>query len=688
MLDLRAVGLGLALCLPAAAQLSDLQPGPNFPVAATPLGNDHVDNIASGDLDGDGDLDLVFANGGNSGNQQNRIYINQGGLQGGQQGDFVDETALRLSWIGVDLSRDVELVDFDADGDLDFFIANSGNGPFFGQPSRFWTNQGGLQGGTVGHFVDESDLRWGQLASVDTADQVFGNDTGPFGEWSCDCDFADLDDDGDPDLFQSAYGPVLDGTRHSRVFLNDGAGVFNELWPWADPGADIALHSLDLELADYDGDFDIDVAISSRDSQARVYANNLYEPVGTTPFTDVTQSALLDQGAAMANNNNYSFETGDLDGDDDFDLWAVNYVTSNEYVLVNVSEAGAIRFELEAWVAGQTGSIDTDVDLLDYDGDGDLDATVANFVGANPLFQSGLAQGIAPGPGLFQRTGTTDGGSTAAWPEFPAVGNQNATWDNHVADVDGDGDPDVLVGNQGAEPTRLLENTLGVPDTHAPRIVSVTSLPSQSVGESTVIHVRLDDNAPWYEADRASTTLLYQVDLGPELEWPMRSQGGRQFRAELPSGVQGAVRYRVRAVDAGGNTALSATQAFLKGGLPWEDLGDALHGDLQPWLLGAGPLLAGSPGALFVGGAQPSSPISLLVSLASTPTPFKGGTLHTVPLLLHVDLSSDAEGAATIPFVWPLGMPSGLTLWYQAGLLDPGAPSGIGLTNALRATTP
>ncbi len=684
----RVVGLALLLSPLATGQLTDLQPGPNFPLSAAPLGSDHVDNIASGDLDGDGDLDLVFANGGNSGNEQNRIFINQGGLQGGVQGDFVDETALRFAALAVDLSRDVELVDYDLDGDLDVFIANSSPGPFFGQPSRFWTNQGGLQGGATGFFVEESDQRWGQLISVPTLDQVTQADVGPFAEWSCDCDFADFDDDGAPDLFLSSYGPNLLGTRDSRIFLNDGGGVFNELWPWADPGADVRLHTLDVELADFDGDFDIDVAISSRDSQARIFANNLYAPLGSSPFTDVTQSALLDTGATMANNNNYAFETGDLDGDDDFDIWAVNYVTSSEYVLENTSEAGAIRFERAQWVLGQTGAIDVDADLLDYDGDGDLDATTANFVGVNPLFLSGLAQGVAPGPGLFHRTGTTAGGSAAPWPEFPAVGNQNISWDSHVADVDGDGDPDVLVGNHGSEPTRLMLNSLGVPDVHAPRVVVVSPLGQPVPLQATVIHARLTDNAPWYVVDATATTLLYRVDLGPELEVPMRPQGGQQFRAVLPAEIAGAIRYRVRAVDPGGNTAVSATQAFLKGSPAWDDLGDTLAGDSHAWLLGTGSLSGGTSGALLLGGAEAFAPISVLVSIASTPTPFKGGTLHPVPVSFQVDLLTDGEGAVTLPFDWPVGLPAGVSVWFQAALHDTGAVQDVGLSNALRGTTP
>jgi len=71
--------------------------------------------VGLGDIDGDGDPDLVI---GNSSDEQNRIYINDG------SGVFTDETATRLPAY-LDTTSDTELFDVDLDGDLDIIFANA-----------------------------------------------------------------------------------------------------------------------------------------------------------------------------------------------------------------------------------------------------------------------------------------------------------------------------------------------------------------------------------------------------------------------------------------------------------------------------------------------------------------------------------------------------------------------------------
>jgi hypothetical protein len=50
-------------------------------------------------------------------------------------------------------------------------------------------------------------------------------------DFSCDCDFGDLDNDGDLDLVHSSYGGVFGGDVPTRIFLNDGLGFFKEFNP-------------------------------------------------------------------------------------------------------------------------------------------------------------------------------------------------------------------------------------------------------------------------------------------------------------------------------------------------------------------------------------------------------------------------------------------------------------------------
>ena len=76
----------------------------------------------------------------------------------------------------------------------------------------------------------------------------------------------------------------------------------------------------------------------------------------------------------------------------------------------------------------------------------------------------------------------------------------------------------------------------------------------------------------------------------------------------------------------------------------------------------------------------------LWTSVASTPTPFFGGTLKTVPVQAAFGLVTSPTG--TIPISFVSGLPSGFELWVQYGIDDPAAIFGVALSNALKGTVP
>ncbi|MCI0340459.1 MAG: VCBS repeat-containing protein [Planctomycetales bacterium] len=83
--------------------------------ARLPTDTDPTVDIASGDVDGDLDRDLVMGNDG----AQCRLYLNNG------SGVFTDATGTRLPTL-VAPTRDVALVDVNGDGDRDLLLANGG----------------------------------------------------------------------------------------------------------------------------------------------------------------------------------------------------------------------------------------------------------------------------------------------------------------------------------------------------------------------------------------------------------------------------------------------------------------------------------------------------------------------------------------------------------------------------------
>ena len=123
---------------------------------------------------------------------------------------------------------------------------------------------------------------------------------------------------------------------------------------------------------------------------------------------------------------------------------------------------------------------------------------------------------------------------------------------------------------------------------------------------------------------------------------------------------------------------------------PWTSLESGLVGLTGvPSLVGNGTLVPGSSGVLGLTNARPGALSALFVSLASTPTPFKGGVLVTVPVTLTVYLLTNPLGSIQIPWAaWPGGLPSATSLYFQYAIKDLAAVQGVALSNGLKATTP
>ncbi len=87
----------------------------------------------------------------------------------------------------------------------------------------------------------------------------------------------------------------------------------------------------------------------------------------------------------------------------------------------------------------------------------------------------------------------------------------------------------------------------------------------------------------------------------------------------------------------------------------------------------------------------PLSPAVLFVGVGDeVPTPFKGGTLYPIPIVLEFSVSTDITGKFVLPVVVPAGTPSGTKFVLQFLVTDAFAPTGLGFSasNGLKAVVP
>ncbi|MBU0492213.1 MAG: VCBS repeat-containing protein [Chloroflexi bacterium] len=320
--------------------------------------------IGLGDLDGDGDLDAVFAN---SRSNPCQVWLNDG------TGQFVD-TGQRLTLQG----HGVSLGDLDGDGDLDALITCHENV----RPSRVYLNDGHAVFQDSGQPFDDARLSGNgtNLADVDAdgdldaiikyyeqGNLIYLNDgSAHFARsehvFPAVSVWGDLDADGDVDVFFKEEGVGL------KALLNDGTGAFSPNWTYTDT---TITEFGDIALGDTDHDGDLDAIVPNGDYRATAYPTRVFLNDGTGRFVDSEQ-----QLGAVRNAN---VGLGDLDDDGDVDLVLTDYQKPNQVWLND----GAGRYTDSGFRFG-IGQFYRHVHLGDLDGDGDLDVFLATFGSGGP----------------------------------------------------------------------------------------------------------------------------------------------------------------------------------------------------------------------------------------------------------------------------------------------------------------
>lgn len=186
-----------------------------------------------------------------------------------------------------------------------------------------------------------------------------------------------------------------------------------------------------LATGDLDGDGDVDVAALNASLG------------GVTLFKNESTNGVMSliAGASFTNSNGYDpsdIEVRDVDADGKPDVVVVNYSYGNVVVYRNISNTDSLRLD-EPIVYGINGYGNAIV-LADLDGDALPELIVATSGGINVMKNSSR-----PGQIRFQQIYVSQAGSTPS--------------DVAVADMDGDGRMDIVLSNYGSSNLSLFLNT-------------------------------------------------------------------------------------------------------------------------------------------------------------------------------------------------------------------------------------
>jgi hypothetical protein len=275
---------------------------------------------------------------------------------------------------------------------------------------------------------------------------------------------ADIDGDGDSDLV------VGDDDGLLQTWRNDGSG-FIQLTGSVNPfdGVDVGSFSAPC-FADFDGDGDEDLVVSHIDGLFRYWRKDAGGFVelsgGASPFSGLDAGVVGAPGLI------------DLDHDGDLDFLAGN---DDGFVLAWQNNGGsfAAMGASNPWYGVDFGSRAAPT-FGDLDGDGDLDAVIGNLLGTFRTYQN-------TGAGFVELTGSNN--------PFNGV-DVGTNAHPMLADVDGDGDADLSVGEHFGTIKYYLNSTA-----HPSIAVNVTA-----------------NSAPTLAGLRASATFLENaVNTAPQL---------------------------------------------------------------------------------------------------------------------------------------------------------------------------
>jgi len=460
------------------------------PAAAVTTLADGARSVVAVDIDSDGDLDLVSASALDS---KIAWYENTDGL-----GSFGSEEVVSTL---ADGAWDLFASDLDRDGDLDLSFVSSND-----DTHGWFENIDGA--GTFG-------VRQVISALVQSGRAIIA---------------ADLDGDGDADTLTASF----DDSKLAWYENVDGAGTFGSQTVL---GLEEEAHS--LAAVDVDGDGDLDV-VAARLDELVWFENETLHRSALFPAPSPVTASIRDP---------YSLYAADLDGDGDLDVLSI--ATVDDTIVWSENNDGEGSFGTRQVITTLADAV-LSVVAADIDRDGDLDVVSASARDSKLAWYENT-----DGAGTFgtQQVVTTSADFAYSVQAVDLDGDgdldllSGAILDNRVswyentdgtgsfgaeqeistdadtvytvvsADLDGDGDLDVLTATAGDDTVAWFENTDGEGTFGAEQVISTdvdfaTSADASDLdgdGDLDVVSSSLDDNKiAWYENEDGLGT------FGPE----------------------------------------------------------------------------------------------------------------------------------------------------------------------------